>query len=195
MDWATATGIHYSTTVGIYWLQVSVRRKEERWVCDMNRLTNTCIFHCLRPRRSDKIWGLRHSWSEPQKGFPPHHRHRLPDLPLRSERTEAVEMQWGILGNGRMVGNAVGVSLTLEPRSPQTSSNKSRRNISASGHVCAEWNTQTKQRKCWQKIRSWLKILHKSRWLVYGITTALNPSSTLSLFHVLSPISRWFFST
>lgn len=71
MDWATATGIHYSTTVGIYWLQVSVRRKEERWVCDMNRLTNTCIFHCLRPRRSDKIWGLRHSWSEPQKGLPP----------------------------------------------------------------------------------------------------------------------------
>lgn len=124
---------------------------------------------------------------------PPHH--RLPDLPLRSERTEAVEMQWGILGNDRTVGNTVGVSLTLEPRSPQTSSNKSRKNISASGHVCVKWNTQTKQWKCWQKIRSWLKILHKSRWLVYGITTALNPSLTLSVFHVLSPISCWFFST
>lgn len=70
MDWATATGIHYSTTVGIYWLQVSVRSDGERWFYDMNPLANTCIFHCLKPRRSDKIWELRHSWSEPQKGFP-----------------------------------------------------------------------------------------------------------------------------
>lgn len=46
-----------------------VRSDGGRWVCDMNRLANTCIFHCLKPRRSDKIWGLRHSWSKPQKGF------------------------------------------------------------------------------------------------------------------------------
>lgn len=70
---------------------------------------------------------------------------QLSDLPLRSERTEAVEMQGGILGNDRIVGNTVGVSLTLEPRSPQTSSNKSTKNISTCTHLCVKWNMQTKQ--------------------------------------------------
>lgn len=37
-----------------------------------------------------------------------------------------------------MVGSTVGVSLAFEPRSPQTSSNKSRKNTSASGLVCVD---------------------------------------------------------
>lgn len=54
-------------------------------------------------------------------------------------------MQGGILGNDRIVGNTVGVSLTFAPRSLQTSSNKSTTNIFASGHDCVKGNMQTKQ--------------------------------------------------
>lgn len=72
---------------------------------------------------------------------------QLSDLPRRRERTEEVEMQGGILGNDRIVGNTVEVSLTFEPGSLQTSSNKSTMNIFAhvSAHDCVKLNTQTKQ--------------------------------------------------
>lgn len=90
-------------------------------------------------------------------------------------------MQGGILGNDRIVGNTVGVSLTFAPRSRQTSSNKSTTKIFASGHDCVKWNMQTKQWKCWKEISSLLKMLHKSKWLVYGIKTALNLYLTLSV--------------
>lgn len=74
MDWATGTEIHYSMTVGIYWLQVSGRNDGLRWFSYMNWLAAHSQVYFLLFKAAARWYDLRlhHSWGKPQKcSFPP----------------------------------------------------------------------------------------------------------------------------
>ena len=102
MDWATGTEINYSTTVGIYWLQVSGRNDKERWFfiheLACRSLTSLCTSHCSRPHRADKIWdcAIVANHKEP----PPH----PPTPPPTLRPPTATRKDWGGWSAGRYSG-------------------------------------------------------------------------------------------